>query len=502
MLDAQLDLLLPTPDATLGHDAEHKATDSLGGRARQSALGQFMTPKPLAAFAASLFPGGDLGEISLLDAGAGEGTLATAFLDRVARGDLRAAVVSVRAVESDPAVLPALRDALARHPLPGLRVEVVEGDFLAIARPRVAGDGGHTHALLNPPYKKIGSRSAARARLSAAGVEASNLYTGFLALALLSLRRGGHLCAIVPRSFCNGPYHRAFRRLLLRHGALRRAHVFRSRTSAFAGDGVLQETVVVLVERGGQAAEVEVSASTDVSLADLSTARLPPCSVVRPGDPDAVIHLPDPGAGAEGIPAAFRATLADLGLGVSTGPVVDFRLREHLRPMPGPGDAPLIYPAHLDGGRALRWPLPGGRKPNAIRRCPETERWLFPHGTYAVVRRVSAKEERRRVVACAVPASALPSGPVGFENHLNVVHRRRGGLPDDLCAGLVAYLNSTMVDAHFRTFSGHTQVNARDLRSIPCPPADALAALGRRLGATPAPNQGALDEAVRALATA
>jgi adenine-specific DNA-methyltransferase len=35
---------------------------------------------------------------------------------------------------------------------------------------------------------------------------------------------------------------------------------------------------------------------------------------------------------------------------------------------------------------------------------------------------------------------------VGFENHLNYVHKHGRGLPADLVKGLVLYLNSTLVD--------------------------------------------------------
>jgi len=54
---------------------------------RKSALGQFMTPAPVARFMASLFPPNTLSTCSLLDAGAGVGALSCAFLDRWAASD-------------------------------------------------------------------------------------------------------------------------------------------------------------------------------------------------------------------------------------------------------------------------------------------------------------------------------------------------------------------------------------------------------------------------------
>lgn len=54
---------------------------------RKSALGQFMTPAPVARFMASLFPPSTLQKCTLLDAGAGVGALSCAFLDRWAVGD-------------------------------------------------------------------------------------------------------------------------------------------------------------------------------------------------------------------------------------------------------------------------------------------------------------------------------------------------------------------------------------------------------------------------------
>lgn len=53
---------------------------------RKAALGQYMTPAPIAAFMASLFPN-NLGAFHLLDAGAGEGSLTCAFLKTLSYTD-------------------------------------------------------------------------------------------------------------------------------------------------------------------------------------------------------------------------------------------------------------------------------------------------------------------------------------------------------------------------------------------------------------------------------
>jgi adenine-specific DNA-methyltransferase len=69
---------------------------------RKSALGQFMTPSPVARFMASLFPPTTLQTCRLLDAGAGVGALSCAFLDRfTSAGKLNLENAEVEAYEID-----------------------------------------------------------------------------------------------------------------------------------------------------------------------------------------------------------------------------------------------------------------------------------------------------------------------------------------------------------------------------------------------------------------
>jgi adenine-specific DNA-methyltransferase len=47
-----------------------------------------------------------------------------------------------------------------------------------------------------------------------------------------------------------------------------------------------------------------------------------------------------------------------------------------------------------------------------------------------------------------------------------------------LAHGLAVFLSTTAVDENFRRFSGHTQVNATDLKLMKYPSREALIALG------------------------
>ena len=70
------------------------------------------------------------------------------------------------------------------------------------------------------------------------------------------------------------------------------------------------------------------------------------------------------------------------------------------------------------------------------------------------------------------------------------------GLPWTWHAASAIYLNSTLVDTYFRQFSGHTQVNAADLRNIPYPGRERLELTGREV-ATSTLSQKQVDAKVR-----
>ena len=467
---------------------------------RRAELGQVMTPEAVACFMASLFTFERGSVARVLDSGAGMGALSEALVREWIEKTSMASPLFLTAYEVDPGMLSRLKPCLERRRRAvrqqggNLNVTVLPHDFIqAVANPFEFGNPGvFTHAILNPPYKKISGDSMHRKWLRDAGVETVNLYSGFVALALQLLAPGGQLVAIVPRSFCNGPYYRSFRKGLLRNAALEQVHLFESRKEAFKADGVLQENVIIKLVRGARQGPVIISTSRDGSFADYQARAVRFEDVVAPDDAEKFIRIPWDEK-KSGNPVPFHHTLGELGLRVSTGPVVDFRLKEFLSDETGSGMAPLLYPCHFADGE-LRWPAKLSKKKSAIRDSPETHRWLYPAGCYVLTRRLSSKEEPRRIVAHMITRSSLPGYEwIGFENHLNVFHMQKKGLEEVVARGLCVYLNSSWADQYFRDFNGHTQVNATDLKALPYPSAWQLEQLGTWAAQTPRLSQQQID---------
>lgn len=473
------------PNAPLTNVADellHQANSRLD-RKRKSAMGQFMTPSPISGFMASLFK--DIsGNVELLDAGAGVGALTAAFVQRCCEEEKRPNSIKSSAYEVEPVLLPYLREMLehCREACldAGIAFEafIYDEDFITAGRNIIEEtlfasrqkQLQFTHAILNPPYKKIRSDGEHRLLLRSIGIETVNLYAAFVAIALKMLRPGGELVAITPRSFCNGPYFKPFRRLLLESAAIKRIHVFEARDKAFAHDEVLQENIIFHLIKGAAQGQVVISSTEQADFSSGMTVRHANFDqIVKPDDSDRMIHItPDERAvSVEQRIKALPCTLRELGVEVSTGPVVDFRLKEYLRMEPEEGTFPLIYPIHCEKG-FVRWPLQS-RKPNAIADVEETRKWLFPNGWYTLTRRFSSKEEKRRIVATVHDPGRVHGERIGFENHLNLFHEGRKGLLPAVAKGLALFLNSTLVDDYFRQFSGHTQVNATDLRMLRYP---------------------------------
>ena len=471
--------------------------------------GQYFTPIEIALFMAKMCEMTRREEVTV-DVGAGAGVLSCALIEEAT------AQSGVREMRLDSYENDTLLSMLLRRSLSyasqwaverGLAVDaqVVESDFVLAEAEALGHDNlfgrrepRYTVAIMNPPYFKL-SKSDSRARLAGPVVHGQpNIYALCMAVGAHLLVRGGVMVSITPRSFATGDYFRLFREKLFSIALPDAIHLFDSRKDAFRRDDVLQENIIMRVRRDGldhgiptEPPTVTISSSRGrADLEDASSVVVPLDSVLRLDTPEKMLSVPtseSEEALREWV-GSWPETLGSLGLQVSTGPVVSFRAREHIVNMgadptlPGGGQtmAPLLLLNHVDT-MCLVWPLTHLRKAQHIKVSTSSMPVLLPNRTYVLTRRFTSKEQKRRIVAAPLIAGELPGEYLGLENHLNYIYRPGGELTPSEACGLAAILNSRYVDDYFRIFSGHTQVNATELRALPLPTMERIVAIGEAI---------------------
>ena len=455
-------------------------------------LGQYLTPISIARFMASFFEKDKLNDAKILDAGAGIGALTASLLERMINEQQSPINCECTLIEIDDILGNRIKNTLNLFKDEiNLNVNIVSTDFIHWASELIDNHSNlfqeelpqYTLAILNPPYKKIRSNSAHRKALSGVGIETVNLYSAFVSLAIKMLQNKGQLVAIIPRSFCNGAYYRPFRELILNETAIKQIHLFKSRDKAFKDDEVLQENIIIFLEKNAVQGDVKISNSTDDSLSDYSEELYAFEKVVEPNDGEKFFRIPSfENESSLEMPRAIQYKLEDLDINVSTGPVVSFRTKDNLKMMPEENTVPLLYPTHITND-GIEWVKLNHKKPNAILRNLNTEKWLYPMGYYLILRRRSAKEEKKRIISAAIEPDMFNGAEmIGIENGLNIIHSNKNGLTKNVALGLDTYLKSTFVDNYFRSFNGSTQVNATDLRTMLFPSKEILIRLGEWRG--------------------
>lgn len=464
---------------SLAYQAGLKATRRLH-RDEQKQLGQYMTPAAIAHRMADRATADLHGRLlRILDPAAGTGVLAFAAVEALLRQPAPPARIELMLCEIDDRLHDSLESGCAelrkRCAAVGVALDthISGGDFLlsglALAqRPCV------DLVIANPPYFKLG-KSDPRARAHAYAVHGQpNIYGLFMAACAGLVRPGGVWCFITPRSWTGGDYFAAVRRHVFARLQLRALHAFDSRTEHFGDDEVLQEALIVWAQSAATSGHVEISTSAGVAdMARAAVRRVPLDAVLRRGDAHR-LHLPSDRRGLETLTESF----ASLGLKVFTGPVVAFRAKAWLSADPGADTVPMLWMQHVQR-MALQWPM--ARKLEHLRADAASAWMLVPNQVMVLLRRFSPKEDVRRVTAAPCLAE-WRADRLGIENHLNCIAPVGRTMSCREAIGLAAFLNSRPVDEHLRAVSGHTQINASDLRMLPMPDLAGLLAIGARVG--------------------
>ncbi len=469
------------------------------GEAHRKELGIYFTPSTIAHYMGALCRNGASHFVRVLDPASGTGILACAACEMLSESVNPPKHIELVCYEIDESLAALLEGALqnlqrwlAVHRKVRLRFRIEATDFILANAKSLK----HTKleelsfdaVICNPPYFKI-AKSDPRAQACTLVVHGQpNIYGLFMAVGAAMLREGGRFAFITPRSYASGPYFKRFRGAFFNLIRPTDIHVFESRAEAF--ENVLQETVITAGSRTtdwnflGPQKRIRLTTSAGADdIKNPTTRTLPLSDVLRVDCGQRLLRFPSSKEHdrVQKLVDKWEGTLHRYGWEISTGPVVAFRAASFLREKSARNTIPLLWLQNVKS-MSMTWPSKT-RKPQNIVSCDETGALVLPNRNYVILRRFSAKEDKRRITAAPHIGRNIDADQIGLENHLNFIHKPGGQLSADEVFGLAALLNSELLDRYFRIASGNTQVSATEMRAIKLPSLASIRSIGARVRA-------------------
>lgn len=458
-------------------------------KTQRKEYGQFFTSKETARYMASLF---NLPlqkhEISILDAGAGSGILSVALIERCSQCMNEDTLIHLTCYETDPHIQSLLKENLdlaTERSRCNVRFEILTENYI------VSQCDDFSNALFkdsekpkydliigNPPYKKIGKDAPEALAMPEVCHGAPNLYFLFAAMGIHNLQEEAEMVYITPRSWTSGAYFKNFRSYMFKHSVLTHIHLFGSRDKVFDKEEVLQETIIMRLKKTHTIPERITISSSNTSRDFQQNHQMEvPYSVVVSGEKK-YVHLITAEEEIEVLNKLnrFGYTLADHGLKMKTGLVVDFRSRELLCDRQKENTIPLIYSQHIKEGRVR---FPQGKGPEYIQKSKSA--LMQENKNYLFVKRFTAKEETRRLQCGIYLKKYLPDFPfISSQNKVNFIDGMQE-MSECIVYGLYVIFNSTLYDIYYRILNGSTQVNSTEINTMPMPALETIEEMGKQL---------------------
>ena len=455
-------------------------------KTKRKEMGQFFTSMETARYMASMFTAPNKDEWMILDAGAGSGILTAAAIERLQNERVKR--IRVVCYETSKDVIPLLKANLTylKHNSAVLMdFEVREENYITTQ----SDDFNHTMLanpappkydwiIGNPPYKKISKDAVEAVSMPDVCHGAPNLYFLFASMGLFNLADTGEMVYIIPRSWTSGAYFKRFRDYFLTEGTVRQIHLFVSRDKVFEKESVLQETIIVKVDKSPtKEAVILTSSNSNSDFAHVRAIEMPYDRIVFGAEKYVYLVTTEAELKALNILGRWKNTLPSLGMKMRTGLTVDFRNRDCLKNKPDEGTVPLLYPQHLKDGRVV---FPACREFEYV--TTEKAGLLQKNKNYLFVKRFTAKEEKRRLQSGIYLSSDLPEySHISTQNKINFIEGIRFDLSEAMVYGLYALFNSTLYDLYYRILNGSTQVNSTEVNEMPMPELEEIERLGTAL---------------------
>ncbi len=469
--------------------------------------GAYYTPPILAERLLDLASaaGADWAVVTVLDPASGGGAFLMPVAARMlgsgrvrslpARGRLDHLEGHLAGIEIDPfaawmtrVFLQLLTDSISRRANRPLRVPVQTADAL---REALRTQRRFDLIVGNPPYGRLALPAELREQYARSLFGHANLYGMFLDAALRFRRSSGLVAFLTPTSFLGGQYFSKLRSLLLREAPPLAIDLIADRTGVFPS--VQQETCLAVfgpARRTGTVVHVARPDGEGLEVTRAGSFRIGAGS--DRGGPWLLPRAPSQ-AGLTRRASLMKTRLHTLGYRASTGPLVWNRCKGRLRAQPSAETYPLIW-AEAVRPNEFRFDYRTRAEQGFIEVSQDQPHVLLSEPC-VLVQRTTAKEQKRRLVACHVPDDFLERwGSMVVENHVNVLLTHPGNpVPP---RALAAVLNTRVVDEVFRCLSGSVAVSATELHALPLPPPSTFRKVAALCGENGDPPRYDLIEAI------
>lgn len=341
--------------------------------------------------------------------------------------------------------------------------------------------------VCNPPYRKMPAAEVAlyRDRFPSVIEAQPNLYTLFIALCVQLVQPDGLIGLVTPTSFMSGQSFSKLRQFLMETSDIHHIGVIADRDGVFIN--VQQETAITLLNRREPNHLGDSDAEVSIISRDGTTTSVGRCAIPNTGS---AWPIPRTVGDAELIQLVGRCQhrLSDYGYKVRIGAFVWNRdKRQTFFTLDEAKQAkvdvvPLLWSSDVRPDVPICFPdrKKAEREPYYIEVSDQGLSSIV-RGPAVVLQRVTNNDQKRRLVAAALPREVTRrhGGFIG-ENHTVILERtsESGFTPDDMAH----VLGSGVIDRYFRCISGSTNVSVFELSQLPLPsPARLRQALGKNL---------------------
>lgn len=441
--------------------ARYKAVNSKRERKKK---GQFFTSPNTALYMAQAVVR-KTDHLSVLDPGCGNMILSAAVIEYAIKNKL-CKDFSITAVENDSEIGKELSGICKIicdyvHENHGeVRFNIVKDNFILT-------DFKTTFDIVicNPPYKKLRKDSEESQKMNEVVYGQPNLYGFFMAKGVSLLRENGRFAYITPRSWTSGQYYALVRESILETVSIEDIVLFQERDNVFKQENVLQETVIVSGKRGKSQNKCvsihTVTGDFEKNIGNISVS----CDLIMNVGENHCIMLPTSTADIDVLKkmGTIQSNLRSLGYTFKTGPVVEFRNLSYLSNVQGNNSVPMIRSANIVDGKCI---FPANVEKAQYVSSTATH-LLIRNSPTVFVKRITAKEEKRRIQSCVYyPSTANPY--ISVENHVNYLVRIDGRpLTINEAERVNQALASSEYDLYYRIIGGSTQVNSSELNELP-----------------------------------